>query len=227
MPAHSPDRFCQFINSVPADQASHALSTAVGYGAGWVFATDGIAPESLGRAAQLLRPGAGGRTPAPVERVSAGASSWPARRAGFFGGLAATSSLAALVDFLAGRPSVLALAASLRGSWLGVAAAAGACAALPARRRPGLRIGVADDLDVVPLGIAHERRVVVRVVVGAQAGPAVVACRRPPAPRRETRRRGRARRTTPGASGSLAGPSASTTGPAFRRRPGRRRPGTA
>ena len=45
MPAASPDRFCQFINSVPSDQASHALSTAVSYGAGWVFATDGVYPN--------------------------------------------------------------------------------------------------------------------------------------------------------------------------------------
>jgi hypothetical protein len=48
MPAASPDRFCQFINSVPADLASHALSTAVSYGAGWVFATDGAAPNPWG-----------------------------------------------------------------------------------------------------------------------------------------------------------------------------------
>ena len=48
MPANSPERFCQFINSVPADQASQALSMAVGYGAGWVFATDGTAPNPWG-----------------------------------------------------------------------------------------------------------------------------------------------------------------------------------
>ena len=45
MPAASPERFCQFINSVPPDVASQALSTAVSYGAGWVFATDGTAPN--------------------------------------------------------------------------------------------------------------------------------------------------------------------------------------
>ena len=45
MPANSPDRFCQFINTVPPDQASHVLSTAVSYGAGWVFATDGVYPN--------------------------------------------------------------------------------------------------------------------------------------------------------------------------------------
>jgi hypothetical protein len=48
MPANSPERFCQFINSVPPDLASHALSTAVGYGAGWVFATDGAQPNPWG-----------------------------------------------------------------------------------------------------------------------------------------------------------------------------------
>jgi hypothetical protein len=48
MPANSPERFCQFINSVPASEASHALSTAVGYGAGWVFATDGVPPNPWG-----------------------------------------------------------------------------------------------------------------------------------------------------------------------------------
>ena len=48
MPAASPDRFCQFINSVPPEQASHALSTAVSYGAGWVFATDGVYPNPWG-----------------------------------------------------------------------------------------------------------------------------------------------------------------------------------
>ena len=45
---HSPERFCQFINSVPPDQASHVLSTAVSYGAGWVFATDGVVPNPWG-----------------------------------------------------------------------------------------------------------------------------------------------------------------------------------
>ncbi len=48
MPAGSADRFCHFINSVPAGDASHALSMAVGYGAGWVFATDGVQPNPWG-----------------------------------------------------------------------------------------------------------------------------------------------------------------------------------
>jgi len=48
MPANSPERFCQFINSVPPAEASHALSMAVGYGAGWVFATDGTQPNPWG-----------------------------------------------------------------------------------------------------------------------------------------------------------------------------------
>jgi hypothetical protein len=45
MPANSPQRFCQFINSVPPEEASHALSMAVSNGAGWVFATDGVQPN--------------------------------------------------------------------------------------------------------------------------------------------------------------------------------------
>ena len=48
MPANSPERFCQFINSVPAAQASHTLSTAVDHGAGWVFTTDGTSPNPWG-----------------------------------------------------------------------------------------------------------------------------------------------------------------------------------
>jgi hypothetical protein len=48
MPANSPERFCQFINSVPEPDASHALSMAVGYGAGWVFTTDGTQPNPWG-----------------------------------------------------------------------------------------------------------------------------------------------------------------------------------
>jgi hypothetical protein len=48
MPANSPERFCQFIHSVPPAEASHALSMAVGYGAGWVFATDGMLPNPWG-----------------------------------------------------------------------------------------------------------------------------------------------------------------------------------
>lgn len=48
MPANSPERFCQFINSVPAAEASHALSLQVGYGAGWVFTTDGTQPNPWG-----------------------------------------------------------------------------------------------------------------------------------------------------------------------------------
>ncbi len=48
MPAGSPERFCQFIHSVPDSEASHALSLAVGHGAGWVFATDGMLPNPWG-----------------------------------------------------------------------------------------------------------------------------------------------------------------------------------
>ncbi len=48
MPANSPERFCQFINSVPPEEASHALSMAVNNGAGWVFATDGVQPNPWG-----------------------------------------------------------------------------------------------------------------------------------------------------------------------------------
>ena len=48
MPANSPQRFCQFINSVPPEEASHALSMAVANGAGWVFATDGMQPNPWG-----------------------------------------------------------------------------------------------------------------------------------------------------------------------------------
>lgn len=48
MPANSPQRFCQFINSVPPEEASHALSLAVSNGAGWVFTTDGTQPNPWG-----------------------------------------------------------------------------------------------------------------------------------------------------------------------------------
>ncbi len=48
MPANSPTRFVQFVNSVTADNASKALQLQVGYGAGWVFATDGTQPNPWG-----------------------------------------------------------------------------------------------------------------------------------------------------------------------------------
>jgi hypothetical protein len=48
MPANSPERFCQFIDSVPPADASTALSRAVGNGAGWVFVTSGTPPNPWG-----------------------------------------------------------------------------------------------------------------------------------------------------------------------------------
>ena len=45
MPANSPERFVHFIHSVPGADASRALSTAIGDGAGWVFVTDGTDPN--------------------------------------------------------------------------------------------------------------------------------------------------------------------------------------
>ena len=44
MPGGSPQRFAHFVSEVPASEASHALSMAVGFGAGWVFTTDGTLP---------------------------------------------------------------------------------------------------------------------------------------------------------------------------------------
>ncbi len=48
MPANSPERFCHFVNSVPASDASAALSRAAANGAGWVFVTDGMDPNPWG-----------------------------------------------------------------------------------------------------------------------------------------------------------------------------------
>jgi Spherulation-specific family 4 len=48
MPANSPERFCHFVSEVPDADASHVLSMAIGFGAGWVFTTDGTAPNPWG-----------------------------------------------------------------------------------------------------------------------------------------------------------------------------------
>ena len=48
MPANSPERFCHFINSVPASDVGTALSRAISNGAGWVFVTSGTAPNPWG-----------------------------------------------------------------------------------------------------------------------------------------------------------------------------------
>jgi hypothetical protein len=48
MPGNSASRFIHFVSEVPPDQASHALSMAIGFGAGWVFATDGTLPNPWG-----------------------------------------------------------------------------------------------------------------------------------------------------------------------------------
>jgi hypothetical protein len=48
MPANSPERFCHFINTVPATDVGAALSRAISNGAGWVFATDGTDPNPWG-----------------------------------------------------------------------------------------------------------------------------------------------------------------------------------
>jgi hypothetical protein len=48
MPGGSPERFCHFVSEVPDGEASHVLSMAVGFGAGWVFATDGMLPNPWG-----------------------------------------------------------------------------------------------------------------------------------------------------------------------------------
>jgi hypothetical protein len=49
MPAHSPERFCAFVDNVPPASASAALSRAVTNGAGWVFATDESDPNPWGQ----------------------------------------------------------------------------------------------------------------------------------------------------------------------------------
>jgi hypothetical protein len=45
MPAGSPERFCHFVSEVPDGDAAAVLSRAIRLGAGWVFATDGTAPN--------------------------------------------------------------------------------------------------------------------------------------------------------------------------------------
>ena len=45
MPAGSPERFCHFVSEVPETDAAAVLSRAIRLGAGWVFATDGTAPN--------------------------------------------------------------------------------------------------------------------------------------------------------------------------------------
>ena len=48
MPANSPQRFCHFVNSVPASDAGAALSRTIANGAGWVFVTDQSDPNAWG-----------------------------------------------------------------------------------------------------------------------------------------------------------------------------------
>ena len=48
MPAGSPGRFCHFVSEVPDADASQVLSRAIDLGAGWVFTTDGTAPNPWG-----------------------------------------------------------------------------------------------------------------------------------------------------------------------------------
>jgi hypothetical protein len=48
MPANSPQRFVHFVNSVPASDASAALSRVIANGAGWVFVTDQGEPNPWG-----------------------------------------------------------------------------------------------------------------------------------------------------------------------------------
>jgi hypothetical protein len=45
MPANSPQRFVHFVHSVPAAEASAALSRAIANGAGWIFVTDQSDPN--------------------------------------------------------------------------------------------------------------------------------------------------------------------------------------
>jgi hypothetical protein len=45
MPAGSPERFCHFVSEVPDAAAAAVLSRALRLGAGWVFTTDGTAPN--------------------------------------------------------------------------------------------------------------------------------------------------------------------------------------
>lgn len=48
MPGNSPERFCHFVSEVPDGEAAHALSMAIGFGAGWIFTTDGTLPNPWG-----------------------------------------------------------------------------------------------------------------------------------------------------------------------------------
>jgi hypothetical protein len=48
MPGGSPGRFIHFVSEVPDANASQVLSRAIGLGAGWVFTTDGTAPNPWG-----------------------------------------------------------------------------------------------------------------------------------------------------------------------------------
>lgn len=48
MPGHSASRFVHFVSEVPDSEASQALSMAIGFGAGWVFTTDGTLPNPWG-----------------------------------------------------------------------------------------------------------------------------------------------------------------------------------
>jgi hypothetical protein len=48
MPANSPERFCHFVSEVPGSDAASVLSRAIRLGAGWVFTTDGTAPNQWG-----------------------------------------------------------------------------------------------------------------------------------------------------------------------------------
>jgi hypothetical protein len=48
MPGNSPERFCHFVSEVPGTDAASVLSRAIRLGAGWVFTTDGTAPNQWG-----------------------------------------------------------------------------------------------------------------------------------------------------------------------------------
>jgi Spherulation-specific family 4 len=48
MPGNSPERFCHFVSEVPGAAAASVLSRAIRLGAGWVFTTDGTAPNPWG-----------------------------------------------------------------------------------------------------------------------------------------------------------------------------------